>query len=855
MAQPSFTDNASALGSPFEPEQGSTGLHTFVDPADVTSTPPTSGCSSSLSTSGAYPHISTGLDSNGHLIRRLYLHNTHSVRTFDHPNVSQLTDLTCILLPSRYDFEDVENILSRNINHQLQRLKLGRSVGRQRSRNHSYSRDVTSRASRGRFQDPSHNGGRSRTLWSDARSSVHHFRPTREIRHRSRISRSSQESSSSRRTSHSRDIYIGPRHPINRHGHAQGNPHGPSSQHIDTSFTNASEQDMETDDPDERESSQPSSHDVGTSAIMNSLLRGIRSQGTEPSHLTHLSLLQYEFVMQDWIQMMHMVPALQELDLDIISVFRVGAIHSSRINRGTSALKSIGRNDDHHRHRQRSLHFRYIQRGIYSPLRQLNSTPNMKDAYSNHTTPELHDGSIPNTSSLESEGCPMNNVCLQFEQHSLDENHDDIPKVTLSSNPQFPSIRSLIFRGSIVLPDLLAYLPNLERLALEDPPYESLLDPHANTETATPGPTELPSPILDLANVISAKCPRLCRLVLTESSALSIPQWSRQTPQLIRAIPRLLHFETSLRLVSQNQEILEALLQHHEAHLQSLVIRNGTDSSDSHGTSYHPHHHYQQQPPMWPHQQDTFLDSDHPHPTGQPQDWQQTLLPQLCLRVLETCSGLRVYDSKVPLLIKDVMTSIPSWSCRFNIAVLRLELQELTGAGMLAGEEEEVMEMFVKTLFLGTRSSSAPSSAPTSSSSSSTRRPGTGLDRSFSELSGRSSSTNATSSTATSTPPSSASSSSSSTAEVALASGCESSHGTSHSNHLSQQQDPMMHSMGTFQQSAVGSFLSSFDNCQIQAAGRLMALQYLVEHQLTTMPNLDRFFLGSKMFKIPSRPG
>jgi hypothetical protein len=35
--------------------------------------------------------------------------------------------------------------------------------------------------------------------------------------------------------------------------------------------------------------------------------------------------------------------------------------------------------------------------------------------------------------------------------------------------------------------------------------------------------------------------------------------------------------------------------------------------------------------------------------------------------------------------------------------------------------------------------------------------------------------------------------------------------------------------------------------------GKLMALQFFVEHQLATMPRLECFWLGEKMFRIPSR--
>ncbi|KAF9083721.1 hypothetical protein BGX23_011180, partial [Mortierella sp. AD031] len=52
---------------------------------------------------------------------------------------------------------------------------------------------------------------------------------------------------------------------------------------------------------------------------------------------------------------------------------------------------------------------------------------------------------------------------------------------------------------------------------------------------------------------------------------------------------------------------------------------------------------------------------------------------------------------------------------------------------------------------------------------------------------------------------------------------------------------------------AVSAFLSTCSDYQVYAVGRLMALQFLVEHQLATMPSLDCFFLGDKLFRIPRR--
>ncbi|KAG9060928.1 hypothetical protein KI688_007885 [Linnemannia hyalina] len=49
------------------------------------------------------------------------------------------------------------------------------------------------------------------------------------------------------------------------------------------------------------------------------------------------------------------------------------------------------------------------------------------------------------------------------------------------------------------------------------------------------------------------------------------------------------------------------------------------------------------------------------------------------------------------------------------------------------------------------------------------------------------------------------------------------------------------------------SFLLSYSNYQVDVVGKLTALQFLVEHQLATMPRLECFWLGGKMFQVPKR--
>lgn len=42
-------------------------------------------------------------------------------------------------------------------------------------------------------------------------------------------------------------------------------------------------------------------------------------------------------------------------------------------------------------------------------------------------------------------------------------------------------------------------------------------------------------------------------------------------------------------------------------------------------------------------------------------------------------------------------------------------------------------------------------------------------------------------------------------------------------------------------------------SCQIEGIERLVALQFLVEHQLVYLPKLDRFLMGNRMYTIPTR--
>ncbi|KAG0277860.1 hypothetical protein BGZ95_005204 [Linnemannia exigua] len=79
-------------------------------------------------------------------------------------------------------------------------------------------------------------------------------------------------------------------------------------------------------------------------------------------------------------------------------------------------------------------------------------------------------------------------------------------------------------------------------------------------------------------------------------------------------------------------------------------------------------------------------------------------------RILESCPNLQVFESKIPLPLQQLIGSVPRWACGSEITVLWLEIQELTGNSGLDQEEEEVMQMFVKSLIKRSWSNTVSSS-------------------------------------------------------------------------------------------------------------------------------------------------
>ncbi|KAF8939446.1 hypothetical protein BGZ58_009722 [Dissophora ornata] len=695
-----------------------------------------------------------------------------------------------------------------------------------------------------------------------------------------------------------------------------------------------------------------------SSMFKSSLLQGIQSHVLQPTQLTHLTLLRYEFLMDEFLEMMHLLPSLQALNLEIISLLSlVSSTHPC-------CPGQCGEEDSEDSDRM---------------LVDQDDQAQWDDE--SHSDSFLGEGG-PRTCGL----CTQN----------------------LRSRHQFPAVRSLTFRGTVVVPELLAFFPSLEALALEETRYQALFPPsysatrsHAlynstsktsSIESGSPctsgynsssfytdsdsdslnaaasvslaetasSPSRLSLMIADLAHTILDGCPRLNRLVLNEPLLVDdyqIQELQRsgqpqQLTLLLRAIPQLTQFVTNTRVVAKCPGLVETLVDYHHPHLCSFQI---LDEIQNKGLSYaqQPPQQYQQQQQY----QEQLLQHQHLnwhrhslllqqtlHLQQQHQEQQLDTLMRLrhaCLRILECCPKLQIFEAKIPVPLQDLIASVPRWACSPVLTVLRLEVQELTVNGGLDAEEEEVMQMFVKSLFLkGTssasesssttasaelRSQSSESPSLTSSSSLSPPYPSTepssgsgspitagsgfgsssfnsqqdslSLSSSSSEVPSRylphtvsagasdtesspsdTSSSRIMSSTSES-PSMSASPSGQSTFEerASMEDAFEAVNDASSSDQSSHRLRPPHFSHGynyhghggprhslpspppppivsPSQKTTSSLFLNAYPAYyQIEAVGRLVALQYLVEHQLVYLPKLDRLFLGNSIYKIPTR--
>ncbi|KAG0055508.1 hypothetical protein BGZ83_008384 [Gryganskiella cystojenkinii] len=235
---------------------------------------------------------------------------------------------------------------------------------------------------------------------------------------------------------------------------------------------------------------------------------------------------------------------------------------------------------------------------------------------------------------------------------------------------------------------------------------------------------------------------------------------------IVRKIPRLIHFTAHIRIISHAPGLLETLLEYHYPHLNSFQLVDYALDDDSTKQkmaalkaqmldggrqkqhvqqSYTPEswtHHYQQPPqpkfhpyhgqqgpqPMMARHPPQGLYSGQSSPVAQSQlqlqrsqlkesQQQQQLeedtlrrLCRNCLRLLEFCPNLKLFESKVPLPLEDLIGSIPRWSSASSLTMLRIEIQEFTGSGAVDMEEEMVMQMFVKSLFMGNGKNGSPGS-------------------------------------------------------------------------------------------------------------------------------------------------
>ncbi|KAF9933016.1 hypothetical protein BGZ67_004501 [Mortierella alpina] len=548
----------------------------------------------------------------------------------------------------------------------------------------------------------------------------------------------------------------------------------------------------------------------GLPGLEASQLLGIHNPAIQPGNLTHLALAHYEFVLDEWIDMMRLMPSLQILDLEVIvgipSLPMASRAHASGGRRSKSsstshqlrlglwrmqhesgpaydmssddgdigcgddgdgdesmddaASKDVSMNQQYDNTSHRSRH--HLERHVdIARLHLHERNPLLSAATGSNGLDRLRhsrhgrDPSQGHDASQAHAGGFMDHDIDTLDMASGSSTHQPKPEpqatggeikssTSHAPNAVFPSVRTLIFRGPIIVPEMLEFLPNIENLSIEDKtsvpsPWsgvrpEGPVKRHSDVGAATmlssssssasssasssprPSPLGWPSIISDLAATILKQCPKIVCLQLSESSLVEKPQLMNELPLLLKVIPRLLHFVTSAGMVAQCHELLPALVRYHGPHLQSFIViaePQPRGQFQQWQQQHHPQHSYPQM--------------SAPPPTT-------LLLHRQCLQVMETCTSLRISDCHVALPLQDILASIAGWSCRSSLTILRLEILELTGPNTMALEEVEVLEMFIKSLFIGSFSSSS-SSSTSSLSSLSLARTSTGSTTSVSSTS------------------------------------------------------------------------------------------------------------------------
>ncbi|KAG0267717.1 hypothetical protein BG011_000029 [Mortierella polycephala] len=415
--------------------------------------------------------------------------------------------------------------------------------------------------------------------------------------------------------------------------------------------------------------------------------------------------------MDEWVEMMRSMPALQELDMEISSFLlqdqqdmmtsvgqgerATGRLQQYYTSYGDFKLElDDEKGSDHDKnfdHVLKPRSFSTDNEVGRNPLQQRHRfiSPRRISAGSNASPDQTQDSQRTEQDVVGFANSAINNQVRQvgYQQARLKE--EAMP--ALSFPPfHFPSVRYLTFRGINIVPELVGFLPNLESLAFEESPGEAPADSATNEdlpgdddaiETAAGSSDES---LKFLTDMISDRCPRITRLVLNESSLADNIQHLLRIPALLRAIPKLHCFVVSAQMIIRNQEIIPELLQSHRGHLQSFVILNDQEKQPDGAISSHQSSYYS------PEQQ--------AHGIANPE---AARLRRQCLQVFESCPNLQVSDCKIMLPLQEIMVSIPNWPCRVTLRVLRLQIQELTGDGGMDMEEAAVTEMFIKSIFLG----------------------------------------------------------------------------------------------------------------------------------------------------------
>ncbi|GJJ69190.1 hypothetical protein EMPS_01536 [Entomortierella parvispora] len=244
------------------------------------------------------------------------------------------------------------------------------------------------------------------------------------------------------------------------------------------------------------------------------------------------------------------------------------------------------------------------------------------------------------------------------------------------------------------------------------------IDSASPFSTPSPPVSQLLAMILELTRALWIDATQVTGLVLSESLLGGADMYDRaQLLIAVRKIPRLTHFASNTRVANLVPGLLETLLEYHHPHLvsfqlvdyplQSITIapqeetyclneRSALpvfDSQKIQARSFQVHH-----------GSSDFMAMPETLKVQKHQDVQEQhtdAMPLICCHLLECCPNLQLFESSVPLPLDDLIAFVPRWASASTLTVLRIEIQEFSGANALDMEEETVMQMFVKSLFMG----------------------------------------------------------------------------------------------------------------------------------------------------------